>query len=101
MRATLIQDLIAEGDRVVGRFNVHGTHTGPFPNLAPTGRTVRVDIIDIIDIIDINRIAGSRIVERWRRRTQSRFSSNLVRRGRQSYPGPLSTAANSLNVGEG
>jgi predicted ester cyclase len=54
-----VEDLIAEGDRVAGRFTLHGTHTGPFLHLAATGHSVRVDIIDI------NRVAGGRIVERW------------------------------------
>jgi predicted ester cyclase len=55
----VIEDLLAEDDRVAGRFSLHGTHSGPLMNLAPTGRRVRVEIIDI------NRIAGGRIVERW------------------------------------
>ena len=37
-----IKDLIAEGDRVVTRWEVEGTHTGELANIAPTGKRVRV-----------------------------------------------------------
>ncbi len=54
-----IDDLIAEGDRVVGRFVLTGTHEGPFRGIAPTGVKVRVTGIDIV------RIADGRICEWW------------------------------------
>jgi steroid delta-isomerase-like uncharacterized protein len=37
-----IDDLIAEGDRVVTRWSVEGTHTGPLPGIPPTGKRIRV-----------------------------------------------------------
>jgi steroid delta-isomerase-like uncharacterized protein len=36
-----IEELVAEGDSVVGRVSMSGTHQGPFMGIAPTGRSVR------------------------------------------------------------
>ncbi len=53
------QEMIAEGDRVMVRWILHGTHSGPFLGLPATGRTFSVDGVNIF------RVAGGRIVERW------------------------------------
>ncbi len=53
------EDIIAEGDKVVVRFRVRGTHLGTYMGLAPTGR--RIDAPGII----IYRIADGKIVEHW------------------------------------
>jgi steroid delta-isomerase-like uncharacterized protein len=37
-----IEDLVAEGDRVVTRWSVEATHTGPLSGIPPTGKRVRV-----------------------------------------------------------
>jgi steroid delta-isomerase-like uncharacterized protein len=37
-----IEEMVAEGDTVVARWTLTGTHTGPFLGLAPTGRAIRV-----------------------------------------------------------
>ncbi len=58
MRET-IGDLIAEGDKVVGRFTIDATHTGNFLGIAPTGRRIRISGIDIV------RIRNGQIVEHW------------------------------------
>jgi predicted ester cyclase len=50
---------VAEGDKVVGRFEVRGTHQGEFMGLAPTGRAIHYEEIAIV------RLAGGRIVEHW------------------------------------
>src|SRR5437899_2949128 len=34
-----VDDIIAEGDKVVWRFTVQGTHTGPFRGMPPTGKS--------------------------------------------------------------
>lgn len=47
-----IEWLIAEGDWVVGRFRLTGTHRGPFYDLAPTGRRVDVHGIDAVRFRD-------------------------------------------------
>ena len=36
----IIEDLIAEGDRVVARMTFRGVHRGPLLGVAPTGRSV-------------------------------------------------------------
>jgi steroid delta-isomerase-like uncharacterized protein len=36
-----IEELIAEGDSVVGRVTMSGTHQGPLMGIAPTGRSIR------------------------------------------------------------
>lgn len=50
---------VADGDKVVGRFEVQGTHRGYFMGLPPTGRPVHYEEIAIV------RLAGGRIVEHW------------------------------------
>jgi steroid delta-isomerase-like uncharacterized protein len=54
-----IEDLIAEGDRVVTRWTARGTHQGELMGNAPTGNpaTVRGILVD--------RISGGKIEEEW------------------------------------
>lgn len=54
-----VDDLIAEGDKVVARGKLRGTHTGLFMNIPPTGKEF------VIDWIDIYRIANGKQVEVW------------------------------------
>jgi len=54
-----IEDLIAEGDRVVARVSAQATHTGDFFGHAPTGKVVRLTSLTIYRIVD------GRIAERW------------------------------------
>jgi steroid delta-isomerase-like uncharacterized protein len=54
-----IEDLIAEGDKVVVRFTARGTHQGDLMGVAPTGKEVTVTGISIV------RIAEGKIVEEW------------------------------------
>lgn len=56
---TTIEDLIAEGDQVVARVTMTGTHTGDFWGIPPTGRQVHLTAIYIV------RIADGKIVEHW------------------------------------
>ena len=55
----ICEDLISEGDKVVGRFTMRGTHTGEFMGVPPTGRRVTMSGIDIV------RVAGGKISEFW------------------------------------
>jgi steroid delta-isomerase-like uncharacterized protein len=54
-----IEDLIAEGDKVVSRNTVTGTHRGEYMGLPPTGKSVTYNEIFIF------RFAGGRIAETW------------------------------------
>jgi steroid delta-isomerase-like uncharacterized protein len=54
-----IEELIAEGDKVVARMTARGTHQGVFHGIAPTGRAVSWAGIRIF------RIADGKIVEHW------------------------------------
>jgi len=54
-----IDDLIAEGDKVVARIHATATNTGPFGGNPPSGKKV------VIHSIRIFRIAGNKIVETW------------------------------------
>ena len=54
-----IEDLIAEGDRVVARTTMTGTQTGEFFGIPPTGRPVRVTGVHVM------RIADDKIAEHW------------------------------------
>jgi uncharacterized protein YhfF len=53
-----IDDLVAEGDRVVARLSFRGTHQGPFRDIAPTGRQVRFTAIRIYQVAD-GKITGT------------------------------------------
>jgi steroid delta-isomerase-like uncharacterized protein len=46
------EDVLASGDKVVARARMTGTHQGELIGLAPTGRSVDVQLIDIIRFDD-------------------------------------------------
>jgi predicted ester cyclase len=52
-------DMIAEGDRVVVRALLTGTHDGPFMGLPATGKAISVELIEML------RCADGMIVEHW------------------------------------
>jgi steroid delta-isomerase-like uncharacterized protein len=54
-----IEDLIEEGDKLVSRNTVTGTHQGEYMGIAPTGKAVTYNEIFIF------RFAGGRIAETW------------------------------------
>ena len=54
-----IEDLIAEGDRVVARYTAQGTQTGGLMGMAPTGKPVTLTQIIIY------RFANGKYVEGW------------------------------------
>lgn len=53
------EDLFAEGDRVVGRYTLRGTHRGEFLGIPPTGNAIEVSNIHIL------RVVGGKVVEHW------------------------------------
>jgi len=54
-----IDDLVAEGDKVVWRFTSTGTQTGPFIGMPATGKTGNITGLVMF------RLENSRIVEGW------------------------------------
>jgi predicted ester cyclase len=54
-----LEDLVAEGDRVVARVSARATHTGELFGHAPTGKVVTLTSITVYRIVD------GRIAERW------------------------------------
>ena len=46
------EDLIAEGEKVVGRARMTGTHEGEFMGIPATGRSIDVQVIDIVEFRD-------------------------------------------------
>ncbi len=60
-----IEDLIAEEDRVVYRTTLHGTHTGEFLGIPPTGKVAKMNDFTML------RIADNKIAEWW-------YESNLL-----------------------
>jgi predicted ester cyclase len=54
-----IEDLIAEGDKVVARWTSHATHQGEYMGIPPTGN--RVDFTGI----SVYRIEGGKIAQSW------------------------------------
>ena len=55
----VIQDVLADGDKVVMREQWTGTHQGEFIGLPATGKQVAFDVIDIV------RFAEGKLVEHW------------------------------------
>src|SRR5919204_3794797 len=54
-----VEEMIAEGDRVVTRYTSTGTHRGDFWGIAPTGRRISISEVSIY------RVAGGKVVEQW------------------------------------
>src|SRR5918912_3413641 len=54
-----IEDLIAEGDKVVARWRSRATHQGEYMGIPPTGKEVEVTGITLY------RIQGGKIAESW------------------------------------
>jgi steroid delta-isomerase-like uncharacterized protein len=56
---SVIEDMVAEEDRVAVRWTWRGTHKGEYMGVAPTGKQVTITGISIL------RIVGGKIVEEW------------------------------------
>jgi steroid delta-isomerase-like uncharacterized protein len=55
----VVDELIAEGDRVVVRWRLLGTHQGAFRGLAPTGRAITLKGVAVY------RLEDGKLMERW------------------------------------
>ena len=56
---SVVKAMVAEGDKVAGRWTTSATHQGQFRGISPTGKRVEVKAIGIF------RIADGRVVESW------------------------------------
>ncbi len=54
-----IEDQIAEGDKVVTRWGMRGTHQGEFRGIVPSGKQITVTGIGIF------RFSKGKVVESW------------------------------------
>jgi predicted ester cyclase len=54
-----VEDLLADGDKVIARVSYRGTHQGTFRGIPPTGKQIAVMGINIF------RIANGKLVEHW------------------------------------
>jgi predicted ester cyclase len=54
-----IEDQVAEGDKVVTRKTIRGTHLGALMGIPATGRSVAINVIDIV------RLEDGRYAEHW------------------------------------
>lgn len=66
-----IDDMIAEGDSVVTKKTMTGTHTGEFNGIAPTGARVEIQYVDIL------RLRDGQITEHWLSMNQLSFMQQL------------------------
>ena len=56
-----VEEMIAEGDKVVTRWTARGTHKGEYQGIPPTDKQVEWSGVDIYGIV------GGKIVETWRK----------------------------------
>jgi steroid delta-isomerase-like uncharacterized protein len=56
---SIVEDQVAEGDKVVTRWTAAGTHRGSLMGIPATGKEVTMTGITI------NRLAGGKVVETW------------------------------------
>ena len=66
-----VDDIIAEGDKVVNRWTGHGTHLVELMGIPATGKPVTLTGITIF------RIAGNKIVEEWTEMNQMSLMQQL------------------------
>jgi len=67
-----VEDMIAEGDRVVVRFIIRGTQRGEFMGIPPTGKQVQWSGINI------GRFENGKVVELWGESDQPGLMRQLI-----------------------
>lgn len=72
-----VDDLIAEGDKIVTRWTGTGTHLGEMMGIPPTGNTI------VVSGVNVERIANGKVVEHWSVFDQLDFMQQLG-----AIPGP-------------
>jgi steroid delta-isomerase-like uncharacterized protein len=66
-----VDDMIAEGDRVVTKKTFSGTHTAELNGIPPTGKRVSITYVDIL------RLRDGKIIEHWLSMDQLNFMQQL------------------------
>ena len=56
----VVEDMIAEGDKVATRYTLEGTHEGELFGVPPTGQRLS------IKSITVERVSDGKIIEHWR-----------------------------------
>ncbi len=56
---SVVEDQVAEGDKVASRVTMRCTHTGPYGGIPPTGRRV------VIPFLDVSTVQDGKIYEEW------------------------------------
>ena len=79
-----IDDQVAEGDRVVTRWTAHGTHTGTFQGIPPTGKQ------GTMSGIDIDRVVDGKAIECW---TNADYLGLMQQLGMVPVPGESNAPA--------
>ena len=54
-----LEDFVAEGEKVLVRLRLQGTHTGAFGDMAATGRKIDIGVLDLF------QIRGGKLIEHW------------------------------------
>ena len=54
-----IEDMVAEGDKVAARWRFHGTNSGSFWGMPPTGKAVNVTATGIFRVVD------GKVIDNW------------------------------------
>ena len=54
-----IEDVVAEGEKVLVRLRAKGTHSGDLMGIPPTGRPIDIDVLDLLQFRD------GLLVEQW------------------------------------
>lgn len=85
-----VEDVVAEGDKVVARFTARGTHRGEFLGIAPTGKRI------VYTGFDMSRVSGGRIVEAW-----AGYDALGLMRQLGAVPAPVRSEGDSPNASDG
>jgi steroid delta-isomerase-like uncharacterized protein len=66
-----LEDIVAEGDKVVTRYSLTGTHKGKYMGIPATNKKV------MMSVIEIDRVAGGKVIEEWVRLDTLGFMQQL------------------------
>ncbi len=88
-----LEQLIADGDKVVDHASLRGTHTGSLLGIPPTGKPV------LIEASDVYRIANGKIVEIWHIEDILGIMQQIGAIPAQPQPQPAAVARKSASTG--